>query len=256
MNPISGLMTSLFGPSTPPAAAPAQPTGSNQPPGTAMQGTAASGGTAPNGVVPAGGSTPPAGSATEPPSPLAAFTDIWKTDGTAPPATVSELFAGLDPKKIMESASKVDFTKAVTPDILAKIQAGGPEAQAALLQALNSVTQQGYAQSTMATAKLVEHALTKAKEIQDAQLPAMVKRFSVNESLMTENPLLQNPALQPLAGALQEQLIRKNPNASAQEIQQQVMDYFQALGQSFAPKPPETPASRSAAKEMDWSKFF
>ena len=121
---------------------------------------------------------------------------------------------------------------------------------------MNSVAQTVFAQSALATTKIVEQALTKQQEQFDARLPTLVKKFSANENLPANNPLLSNPAIQPLVGALQEQLVRKNPNASAAEIQQQVNDYFTALGNTFAPKPTAAPNAGKVKDSEDWEKFL
>mgnify|MGYP000614999569 CR=1 FL=1 len=249
------IFDKLFG------SAPAQQTTppQNLPPGAQpgnqgpMQGTQATPQTAPNGVVPQQQETKPA----EPPTPLDPFKDVWQTPKTEGADPNQGMFANLDPQKLMESARKVNFSGALTQENMQKIQAGGPEAIQALQESLNSVAQTVYAQSALATTKIVEQALGKQKEQYDAQLPTMVKKFSTNESLISSNPLLQNPAIQPLVGALQEQLIRKNPNATSAEIQQQVTDYFAALGNTFAPKPAAPSASqKKAAEAEDWDKFF
>ena len=251
---VGNIMSLFSGPTAAPAAAgptgPTGPTGAANP-GQPLPGTAASAGTDNNGIV-------PAGSASSPATPLDKFGDVWKTVTTDPAASndVGALFAGVDPKKIMESAGKVDFAKAISPEILSKIQAGGADATSALVQALNSVAQTVHAQGVIASTKLLEHGLTEAQKRYDAQLPGLVKRHSTSESLLADNPVFSNPALQPLVGALQEQLQRKNPNATGAEIQQQVVDYFNAVGTTFAPKPPEQKNSRGARSEDDWSKFF
>lgn len=250
------IFEKLFGGAPAPAAAPTfppQPTGVNNP-GQPLPGTAASPGTAPNGVVPANVPAPaPAAEV----SPLDGFKDIWQTPANPDPNSNQSIFANLDPQKLMESARKVDFAKTLTPENLQKIQAGGQEAVQALAESLNTVAQTVYAQSALATTKIVEQALGKQQERFDAQLPTMVKKFSANENLLSSNPLLQNPAVQPLVGALQEQLIRKNPNATSAEIQQQVSDYFAALGNTFAPKPASSTSAQSKSKDAeDWEKFL
>lgn len=248
------IFEKLFG-----TAAPANtpPTGVNNP-GQPLPGTAASPGTAPNGVVPAAPAPAPAAPtpASAPATPLDTFKDIWQTPTNPDPNENQPIFANVDPQKLMESARKVDFAKAITPENLQKIQAGGQDAVAALAESMNSVAQTVFAQSALATTKIVEQALTKQQEQFDARLPTMVKKFSANENLLTNNPLLSNPAIQPLVGALQEQLIRKNPNASAADIQQQVNDYFAALGNTFAPKPTPAPGTNKAKDSEDWEKFL
>lgn len=228
-------------------------------PGQPLAGTAASPQTAPNGVVPAAPSPAPAPAnapAAAPASPLDGFKDLWQTPTNPDPAENQPIFANVDPQKLMESARKVDFAKAITPENLQKIQAGGQDAVAAFADSMNTVAQTVFAQSALATTKIVEQALIKQQEQFDARLPTMVKKFSANENLLANNPILSNPAVQPLVGALQEQLVRKNPNASAAEIQQQVSDYFAALGNTFAPKPPQATGQNKAKDSEDWEKFL
>ena len=252
---------SLFRGTPAPAQAPTGPSQVNQP-GQPLPGTASSPATAPNGMVPSSDPTPNAGqNGTQTPaaSPLDVFKDVWQTPTNAQTDTNGTVFAGVDPQKLMESASKVDFSKAVTQEQLTAMAAGGEGAMKAFAESLNKVAQTVYAQSAFATTKIVDQALAKAQEGYDSRLPTMIKKFSVNENLQDQNPLLSNPALTPLVSALSEQLVRKNPNATSAEIQQQVNDYFAALGTSFAPKPPETPATRAAAKAAkseDWSAFL
>lgn len=248
---------------TAPAAPQNQPQGPSQvaQPGVPLPGTQSSGQTAPNGMVPTQGQTLNIGNPTEPQavvSPLDTFKDIWSTP-TTPDDSNSPMFAGVDPAKLMESAGKVDFAKAATPEQLQLINAGGPQAMEAMMAVMNKVAQTVYAQSAFATTKIVDQAMERQQQNFAKQLPSMVRKFSVNEGLQTDNPLLSNPALTPLVSALSEQLVRKNPNATSTEIQQQVNDYFAALGTSFAPKPPETPATRAAAKaakQEDWGAFL
>lgn len=247
-----------------PAAQQVPPQGPSQvnQPGQPLPGTQATSATAPNGMIPSQDqalNVGQNGTPTTPASPLDGFKDIWQTAPNSQGDPSPAMFANVDQAKLMESASKVDFAKAVTPEQLQAIATGGEGAVQAFAQAMNKVAQTVYAQSAFATTKIVDQAMTKAQESFDARLPSMVKKFSVNENLQTENPLLSNPALTPLVSALSEQLVRKNPNATSSEIQQQVNDYFSALGTTFAPKPPETPASRAAAKaakQEDWGAFL
>lgn len=266
MSAFANVMHSLFGgaATTPQTIQPNQqggpnpnaPTG-NPNPGMGLPGTVANANTAPNGMIPAndGTITPPPGQL--PASPLDPFSKVWETAPVDPNAPNPSMFGNLDPKKLLDSARTVDFSKAITPEMMTAIKAGGENGIAATIAAMNQVAQQTYAQSAMATTKIVEQAMAKQSESFNAMLPSLVRKLSVNESLRTENPLLSNPAIQPLVGALTEQLNRKNPNASAGEIQQQVVDYFNSVGQVFAPKPVESvDVQRSKANAMDWDKFL
>ncbi len=263
---IANIMHSLFGgaattpqsvqPNTQGGPNPNAPTG-NPTPGQGLPGTVSNQNTAPNGMIPTNdGIKQPAPG--EPAAPLSTFQDVWQTpaiDPNAKPET--SMFGNLDPKKLLESARTVDFSKAISAENMAAIKAGGESGLNATIAAMNQVAQQGYAQSAMATTKIVEQALEKQAQKFNEMLPSLVRKLSVNESLRAENPLLSNPAIQPLVGALTEQLNRKNPNATAAEIQSQVNDYFAQMGTVFAPKPVESAdQSRSRAMATDWDKFL
>lgn len=244
-------------PVTPAPTGPQGVTQVNQPGAPLPGATPATTGTAVNGVIPAPGQTGNGEPAVEP-SPFDGFKDLWSTTNT-PADNSGPMFGSVDPQKLMESAGKVDFAKAVTSEQMQAIAAGGEGAVKAFAESMNKIAQTVYAQSAFATTKIVDQAMTRQQENFAKQLPSMVKKFSVNENLQDQNPLLSNPALTPLVSALTDQLTRKNPNATSSEIQSQVNDYFSALGTSFAPKPVETPATRAAqkaAKAEDWSAFF
>jgi hypothetical protein len=233
------------------------PTG-NPNPGMPLQGTQASQVTAPNGTIPSQDPNANPGNPGTAQSPLDAFKDVWETPVNSDPNANAPMFANLDPQKLMESAKKVNFAQVLTPETMAKITAGGTDAAQAFAESMNLVAQQVYAQSALATTKIVEQALTKSNERRDAELPNLVKKFSANESLLTENPILSNPALKPLVGALQEQFVRKNPNATSAELQTQVLGYLNAVGANFSPA--STAAAKAAtqqsAQSEDWEKFF
>ena len=228
-----------------PAATPAPPPANVQNP--PLPGTQGSAGTDNNGVVPSGTPAPE-------PSPLDKVSKIWETDPNAAKAGEPQSFA-LDPTKLAEAAGKIDFTKAITPEILQKIQGGGQDALAALLPAINQAAQQSFQQSLLAANKMTEAAMVRVREQQEAQMPAMFKKFTTGENIVQANPAFNNPAVRPVVEALQTVLIQKNPNASSTEIQQQISDFFGAMGQTFAPAAP-APKNQSGRKQEDWSTFL
>jgi hypothetical protein len=244
-------------PSTPPVT----PQPGVQNPGQPLPGTHSSAFTAPNGVVPTQTSqnpaTPPTPQTQLDPnaSPMDAFKDIWQTPTTTDPNQNAPMFANLDPKKLMESAKTVDFSKSLNAETLQKIQAGGADAVAALTESLNTVAQTVYAQSAFATTKIVEQALERQQTQLAAQLPTMVKSQQASENLMANNPVFNNPAVQPLVQAAREMMIRKFPQATSAEISNQVEGYFKALGSSLAPAPTQASTAKSS-QDMDWDKFL
>lgn len=224
----------------------------NNPTGAANPGQPLPGVDPTNPTVPAATPAPAPAVTPKDESPFAGMADIWQTPTN--PQADEPIVPTVDPAKLMEAAGKVDFAKNLNPETLAKIQAGGAEATQAMVQIMNSVAQSVYANSAFATTKIVEQAMSRQADQFNKNLPTQIRKLSANESLLAENPLLSNPAVQPLVGALQEQLIRKNPNATAAEIQSQINSYFGALGKAFNPDKPAE--AKGAKKEEDWSAFF
>ena len=188
-----------------------------------------------------------------PVSPLDQFNTLWEpvatqgVDGTLP----ANMFAGADPAKMLEAARKVDFAKSISPDMLAKITAGGPEAAAAFAAAMNDVSQRAYAQSSFASTKIVEAALQKFQEGLDTRLPSQIKKHQVSDSLRASNPALQHPAAAPIMEAMQAQLTVKYPNATVAEIQDMASQYLGAFTSAASPKKVDP-----VAASENWDKFF
>lgn len=231
-----------------------QATPGNIPP-TAPNTGAASPNAAPNGALPGNQDSNPAATVT----PFDQFSDLWQTAPVDPNAPKnSGVFGDIDPKRFMEAAGKIDFTKVVTPDQLQAISQGGENSVKAFAEALNSVAQTTYAQSSFAATKIVEQAMARAKDSFLADLPQHIKKQTVSENLRNDNPVFSNPAVQPIISALEAQLTVKYPAASAAEITGMAKQYVEALGTSFAPKQPEPQgAGKSGTKnETDWSTFL
>lgn len=259
MSGIMSMFQNLVGGPQPAAAAPAAP-GTPATPGQLPAGAPATGAaspnTAPNGTVPAIGTT---GTEGAPATPFADFQDLWKNEPADPnaPAPNQGVFGNVDPKKFMEAAGKIDFAKVVTPEQLQQITAGGPEAMKAFAAALNSVAQTTYAQSAFASTKIVEQAMTRAKDSFLADLPQHIKQQTVKDNLRAENPIFSNPAVQPIISALEAQMTVKYPQATATEITAMAKQYVEALGTSFAPKPVKAESkSGTGREETDWSSFL
>lgn len=208
--------------------------------------TAATPGTAPNGTIP----TAPAA---DPQTPLDKFNDLWKNDPNAKPGGSGDMF-NVDPQKLMEAAGKVDFAKVITPEQVAAIQAGGEAGTTAFIQAINAVSQATFAQSALASTKIVEQAINRTKDQFSADLPGMLKRQNLNDSLRDSNPAFSHPAAQPILNALQSQLTQKYPNATVQELQGMAKEYLSSFSDQVNQKP--VPVTTTPNGETDWTKFF
>lgn len=216
------------------------------PPPTSSQSSAQ---TAPNGTVPTGSQNPP-----EPKSPEDKFETLWETPATDPNASNSGANDNfLTPEKMLEAAGKVDFKRVLDQDSLRKIAAGGEEAVAAMAELLNKTAQTVYGQSTVIAQKLIEQHVAKAREEFTSQLPGLVKKQNMADSLMTENPAFKKPSVAPVVTAIQNQLATKYPNATASELNAMAKDYLKAAAEDFNPTPKKE--LTAAERGVDWDKW-
>ena len=251
---IMSLFSQAFGANTQQAQ---QPANQQQTPGAGQPGNIPQGSDNQNGVNP----TVPANQQQELTSPLDQFKDIWQPVETNPNQQASGILGNIDPTKVMEIASKTDFSKVISQDTMAKINAGGPEAMNAMMEAMNKIAQMAYGQSALAASKMVEQAATKMQTKFKDDLPGEFKRLNVSENLRNDNPIFQNPAIAPLISAMETQLTMKYPTASATEITKMAKDYIAGVGQAFNPSAPVTnqngtPAGSTGGDSYDWSKFL
>lgn len=196
--------------------------------------------TAPNGSVPEGSGK---GDGT---SPTDKFHKLWETTPDDPNKKQQEP-EGLTPQEMLAAAAKVDFAKVIDKELLAKISAGGEEATSALVQALNRVSQQTYAQSTLVADKLISAQVAKAKLEFVQQVPDIVKRQRVQDDLIKDNPAFKDPAVVPVVALIQNQLAEKYPTATADEIRTMAVEYFTGAAQKLSP--PKKTGTSSASKE-------
>lgn len=253
---ILSAFANMFGNNTPVAptmpgqlqtagAQPAQPTPGNIPAG--------GGATNPsNPTVPAGPNTTDSAAA----SPLAQFGDLWKPVNN--PATSTEpLFGNVDPKKLMEAAQKTNFAQLITTEQQQAIAAGGEGAVQAFSQAMNLVAQNVFAQSALASTKIVDEALARQQEKFKAMLPSLVKQHTLADNLRNDNPIFKDPAVQPLIAAMEHQLAAKHPNATATELTDLAKQYVAGLGAVFNPAlKADSNATTAKSGEEDWSLFL
>jgi len=233
-----------------PVAPPAQQMSNNPQNNPAPPAPASSAGTAPNGVVPAGSGSAPAGQ-----SPEDKFAKLWETPDPAPNGAdpSKQPDNALTPEKMLEAAGKVDFTRVLDQESLKKISAGGEEAVQALVTLLNKTAQTVYGQSTVVAQKLIESQVADAERRFAEQVPGLVKRQSLRESLITDNPAFAKPSVAPVVTAIQTQLAQKFPNATTAELNALAKDYLKQAAEDFNPTPKKEPTA--AERGIDWDQW-
>lgn len=250
-SPVTSIMDFFRGapPVAAPVAAPPAPATPGQMPVVPVVAAVPGSGDSPVPPVPAPG-TPAAADK----SPMDAFSDLWKNAGTGSAAAPAPMF-NLDPVKMLEAAKTIPFTNAVTPEQMAAISKGGPEATQALQDVMQTVAATTMMQSAITTGNMVETAVKKATADLRKEIPGMVKGQNLRESVATENPALSHPATQPFVNLLQSQMQVKFPNATAAELRGMVSQYFDGLAGII--KPPAALKNNDAVTGgNDWSKFL
>lgn len=192
--------------------------------------------------------------------PLDKFKDLWAAPKEGDPVPQnfdpSKMFQ-IDPAKIQAEVSKINFTGSVTPEQMAAITQGGEGAQQAFMQAMNAVAQQSFAQSMLASAKLVEGALTQANNSMDSRIDQRAKQFQASNSLREANPALSHPAAAPFITAMENQLALKHPTATPAELTKLAQEMLTGFANVAAGKPePDAAQSKKAPDDVDWEKFF
>lgn len=204
--------------------------------------------TAPNGAVPNGAANPPA-----PPSPMEQFKDLWQPVEKKEGEVTS---IALDPAKTMEAAAKVDFTKILSKEALAKVQAGGDDAVQAMAALLNQTAQAVYGQSTIAASRLVEQAISQAEQKFADKVPTLVNTKAAQAKLLASNKALANPAVAPIVSMIQQQLAEKYPNATSDELAEMAGEMMKGAANVFAPAPSPASPDKGKKADDDWSDFL
>jgi hypothetical protein len=192
-----------------------------------------------------------------PVSPMDPFADLWKTKVVDPANAPKGMFDGVTQETLRTSAKARDFRNVLTPELLAKVQAGGAGATEALLESMNAMVQTVYADSTHANMQILEHALKRNKDEMFSELPSRVKKINVNETLKVKNPALSHPAVAPWIEAVQAQLTTQYPNESAANIADMAQQYVASSLEALVPKTAAvpTPNSRRGAEVEDWDEW-
>jgi hypothetical protein len=193
-------------------------------------------------------------------TPVDPFKDLWTIDPKQKgPVDLGEFNFSFDQNKVDASINGLDFTKAITPELMGKIAAGGADAQAALLQAMNIVGQQAAKTALMASTRITESGIrTNGQRIRD-NLPHLVRNEAVSSTLREDNPLFNDPSTAPMMELITQQMTQKFPNATPAEIRANARVYManfaknaaEFTGKQISDAPPVDRNAKST--QTDWS---
>lgn len=189
------------------------------------------------------------------------YSKLWDIDPKAQqPANLAEFSFNIDPAKVGQTFGQLDFAKSVTPEIMAKIAAGGPEAVSAMMTAMNTIGQEAVKTAVLASTRVTENGIrSNGQRLQDT-LPNLVRNHTVSSALREDNPLMKDPAFAPIVATITEQITRQFPQATAEEIKAHSKAYFDRFATTaagFAGKTisetPVAPGANTRAMQLDWS---
>ncbi len=189
-------------------------------------------------------------------SPLDNYKDIWETGTIKPPEPLFDVTN----EKMLEAASKVDFRQVVTPELLARVKAGGEDAVAAQMEITNKIAQTVYGNSAIATTKIVQQAVEKTRQEFMASLPELIRGQNVDNLLRTENPIFDNPAISPILSAIEGRMRSKNPTLTASQVATKAREYFLDMSSevqaALNPVKDLDASGKPKRKEVDWSLYL
>lgn len=262
-----GVMDKLFGGAsgaetgTPSNAQPPSMTGQHAPP--AQQTASAT----------TGAATASATQVTEVPkepanSSLDPFKDFWNTpvDAQGKPVQTADPLAtpifNLDPTKIREQASTLDFVKDIKPELLEGLVQNGNLNTAGLLELINAVQQNAFTAATLSIGNMVNSGIDGNNKRLKMALPGVINGVALNNLPAGDNPVFNHPAVQPLVHALRTAAYSKNPSARPDDVATQVNSYLTGLTTAIA-ESKSGAANRAAGNsadgtpvKTDWDNYF
>lgn len=129
----------------------------------------------------------------------------------------------------LKTAGKLDFTAAVTPEQRALMAKGGEEGVTAMLDAINGISRNIYAQAGATASQVTKKGL----ELSEGQLDSKINQSLVlaqsSSNVGTLNSMLENPMYKPMVGAIQQHFLTVKPDMTAKELSELTVDYFKNM---------------------------
>lgn len=193
-------------------------------------------------------------------SPMDQFADVFKIEpkkdekgNIIQEPSGDEPFFSMDREKFEAAVNGMEFIPKTAAEALQKVQSGD---LSALPELMNHVMRFGYTQQTQLSQQMMEDLGRSVQARINDRVPEVVNTLGV-KNLLAGNAQLSHPAIQPVANALATQIRAKYPNATAQEVQEQVVNYLKTLGTQFTEDSQEPgPQNQNQRQPMDWSKVF
>ena len=154
----------------------------------------------------------------------------------------------IDPKVLSDVSSKMDFTRGVNQETLAKATSGDT---AALLDIIKTVGQNSYRAALEHNTALTDSYLTNRGDFDKKSLERGVKS-QLTASELSSAPNYNHPVVKAELNRIASQFAAANPDASPQEVAKAAQKYIADLQNALNP----TAKTESSEEEMDWSKYL
>ena len=194
-------------------------------------------------------------------SPVDKYQDLWKKDDTTPAPGSKSLIPNfdLDPAKLRDAASKIDFTAHLKPEDLTAASSGDA---AALGRIINQAVQLGFAQSAGLAGEISkQHFTTAQSTLKDSVLPDAIRQSQLNAEMTRQNQVFSDPSVAPMLESLKGQFAAKYPTASPEEIGAMAKEYLGDFANKIVggsgKQIVDAPSKKLGARaETDWGDFL
>lgn len=194
---------------------------------------------------------------------LDAFNDLFKVkvDDKGQPIQdtdpTSEPLLNIDPAKLTEAASKINFMAGISQEDMQKAMSGqDPEA---FMKVMNSGIRNAFTAAVTTTTKAAESAIRTNQSRFDSTLDKRVRQVQMH-NMQPKNPALNHPAAGPMVAAMKQQIADQNPNLSPEKVQEYAENYFVAFASDLNAGNPDS-GNNGKQKQVDpnardWSNFL
>jgi hypothetical protein len=187
-------------------------------------------------------------------NPLDVYAKVFDTaaknsDIQAPPSF------SLDPKVIGDVASKMDFTKGLNPEVMAKATSGDA---AAMMELIQQVGRNAYSASLEHTTRLTDTHLGQRSEFESKRTRNDV-RSSMTAEAFASNANLQHPVVKKELNRIAADFAKSPEYADAtpKQIATDALAYFNEIHAAMNPADPtKTPAGKAKAAEFDYVEYL
>lgn len=179
------------------------------------------------------------------------FTIEPPKEGEQPKEDVLPDFGG-NPEEVLKTLGNLDMISSVaTPELLAKVSAGGEEGTTALMMALNQVARQSMQNSYQIAHRLVQEGIKASKPIISEQVNSTLRTTRVDTAITKADPFFSTPEGRPLMEGVKQMILARFPEASAEEITSKAKSYLDHIRGGSKPATEEPPVDTN-----NWASFL